>query len=241
MIDLSKFDQKYVEVTDIWGDTYVGVADFWCAEFCGCEFGKEEDAIKIEDLLLYVSQIRSIAETTPHGTAEIWTERLILRKYREDDAEQLYKYIGTDPDVEKYSGWNPYKTPEDAKKTVEEYIRRYREDEHFYAWIMDSEDVVYGIIGAYDYKDGEIEVGFTVVYDVRGRGYATEALKAVLKHLTENEEISCVTAWCAADNTGSRKAMENAGMKLVRMKKNGLEAGGRLYDKLTYKYHRKNG
>ena len=39
--------------------------------------------------------------------------------------------------------------------------------------------------------------------------------KKVLEYLTENEGISCVTAWCAAENIGSRRVLEKSGMKLV--------------------------
>ena len=67
-----------------------------------------------------------------------------------------------------------------------------------------------GTIGAYDYKDDTIEVGMSVKRDCWGHGYAAEALKAALEYLTEHENISCVTAWCAADNIGSGKAMEKA-------------------------------
>ena len=101
---------------------------------------------------------------------------------------------------------------------------------------MDVDDVVVGTVGAYDYQDGRIEVGVSVVKGWRGRGFATEALRKVLVYLTENEGIPCVTAWCAADNTGSRRAMEKAGMQLVRTEKGGLSAGGNVYDKLIYEY-----
>lgn len=50
-----------------------------------------------------------------HGSAELWTDHLILRRYRLDDAEQLYKSLGTDSEMNKYSGWNPYASLEMAQ------------------------------------------------------------------------------------------------------------------------------
>ena len=70
----------------------------------------------------------------------------------------------------------------------------------------------------------------------QGRGLAAEALKKVLEYLTETEGIPCVTAWCAAENIGSQRTLEKAGMKLVRSEKDGLAVEGRVYDKLTYEY-----
>ena len=99
---------------------------------------------------------------------------------------------------------------------------------------MDIDDVIVGTIGAYDFEDDHIEVGFSVVPGWQGRGLATEALKKVLEYLTDNEGIPRVTAWCAAENIGSQRVLEKAGMKLVRTEKDGLTVGDKVYDKLIY-------
>ena len=177
----------------------------------------------------------SIEEIEAHGTVELWTERMILRRYRPEDADSLYQYLGTDPSMYAYSGWNPYATLEMAQETVRGFIASY-DDEHVYSWIMDIDDAIVGTIGAYDYKDDQIEVGFSVVKDWQGRGLATAALKKVLEYLTGNEGISCVTAWCADENIGSQKVLEKAGMKFLCTEKNALTVGDRVYDKLTYEY-----
>ena len=232
-MDLSKFDGKHVRVTDKWGETFTGMAHYGNYNFLECEYGGKEDGIFIEDCLIYNSQIVSIEEIEVHGTAELWTERLILRRYRLEDADDLYRYLGTDPAMYKYSGWNPYATREMAQETVRRFIDSY-DDEHSYSWVMDIDDVIVGTIGAYDYKDDHIEVGFSIEPGWQGRGLATEALKKVLEYLTENEGILCVTAWCAADNVGSKRVLEKAGMKLAGTEKNGLTVGDKVYDKLIY-------
>ena len=234
-MDLSKYDGKHVRITDKWGETYTGMAEYGNHDFLECEYGGEEDGIFIEDSLIYNSQIVSIEEIEVHGTVELWTDRMLLRRYRPEDAQALYRYLGTDPAMYKYSGWNPYATLEMAQETVREFIGSYG-DEQSYSWVMDVDDGIVGTIGAYDFKDDQIEVGFSVVKGWQGRGLATAALKKVLEYLTENEGISCVTAWCAAENIGSRKVLEKAGMRLVSEEKDGLLVGDRVYDKLVYEY-----
>ena len=236
-MNLSEYEQKYVRVKTIYGDIVTGLARYDDEEFLREEWGGDEDGIFIEDFLIYNSQIESIEEIEVHGTAELWTERLILRRYCLEDAEPLHRYLGSDPAMVQYSGWNPYATLEKAQETVRQFIDSYH-DEHFYSWIMDVDDVVVGTIGAYDYEDDRIEVGFSVVRGWQGRGLATEALKKVLEYLTKNEGISCVTAWCAAENIGSRRVLEKSGMRLVRTDQNGLAVGEKVYDKLTYEYRR---
>lgn len=187
-MDLSKYEEKYVRVKDTYGHVFTGLASYGNCEFLMHEYGGDEEGIFIEDVLIYNSQIAVIEEIKVHGTAELKTERMTLRRYCPEDAETLYRRLGTDPEMIRYTGWNPYATPEIAQETVNRFIAGY-DDEHAYSWVMDVDDVLIGTIGAYDYEDDYIEAGFSVVRDWQGRGYATEALKRVLGYLTENEEI----------------------------------------------------
>ena len=234
-MDLSKYDGKHVRITDKWGETFTGMAEYGNYDFLECEYGGEEDGIFIEDCLIYNSQIVFIEEIEVHGTVELWTEQLTLRRYRPEDAEPLYRRLGTDPAMYQYSGWKPYATLEMAQETVRRFIDSY-DDERSYSWVMDVDDVLIGTIGAYDYKNDRIEVGFSVDGSWQGRGLATEALRKVLEYLTENEGISCVTAWCASENIGSERVLEKAGMKLVQTEQGGLAVGDKVYDKMTFEY-----
>lgn len=236
-MDLSKYEGKHVRIRDIYGSVFTGIAGYGNYEFLMHEYGGDEDGIFIEDYLVYNSQIASIEEITVHGTAELWTERMTLRRYCPEDAEPLYRRLGSDPEMYRYSGWNPYATPEMARETVGRFIAGYQ-DEHTYSWVMDVDDVLIGTIGAYDYQGDRIEVGYSVVKAWQGRGYATEALRKVLAYLTENEGIACVTAWSATENIGSCRVLEKAGMRLVRREEGALAVGDKTYDKLTYGYRK---
>ena len=45
------------------------------------------------------------------------TKRLILRKWTEEDAENLYKYA-KDPDVGPAAGWPPHKSIEESRAVI---------------------------------------------------------------------------------------------------------------------------
>ena len=96
MMNLSEYDGKYVRIRDTFGEVFSGRASYGNAEFLECEWGQDEDGIFIEDVLICNSQIESIEEIVPHGSAELWTEHLVLRRYHPDDVEQLHEYFGTD-------------------------------------------------------------------------------------------------------------------------------------------------
>ena len=85
-----------------------------------------------------------------------------------------------------------------------------------------------------DPETDSIEVGCSIERKSWGNGFAGEALRAVIRYLTEQEGIRCVKAWCAADNVGSRKVMERVGMTRVSTEKGALVIDGREYDKQNY-------
>ena len=93
-LDLSKYDGKHVRIADIYGETFTGMAHYGVYEFLMHEYGGDEDGLFIEDYLIYNSQIALIDEIEVHGTVELWTERMTLRRYRPEDAEPLYLRLG---------------------------------------------------------------------------------------------------------------------------------------------------
>ena len=171
------------------------------------------------------------------GTVELKTDRLFLRKHHSEDAAILFNMFDSDPKMFEYSGWNPYQTEAMAKETIESFIKNYG-DPHFYSWGIMHEGKLIGTIGAYDYDADKswIEIGMSIERASWGQGFATEALTAVLRYLTEHENVKTVSAWCASDNIGSRKVMEKSGMQMVRADKGALEISGQTYDKLTFEY-----
>lgn len=172
-----------------------------------------------------------------HGTVKLETGRLVLRRYRIEDAEILYRELGRDEAMSRYSGWNSYATEEMAEATVRKFIDSYRDD-RFYGWAVEYGGILVGTAGAYDYdrETDSIEVGISIIRSFWGHGFASEALTEILRYLTKNEGIGCVKAWCAAENTGSAKAMEKAGMKQVGCDAGGLSVGEKSYDRLLFEY-----
>ena len=171
------------------------------------------------------------------GTITLRTQRLLLRRHVPGDAGLLYRNFGTNAAMYRYSGWNPYASPEQARETVQRFIDSYA-DPGFYSWAIECEGRMIGTIGAYDpdpEKD-QIEVGFSIEQASWGKGYAAEALRSVLEYLTVQEGIARVTAWCASDNIASGRTMEKAGMRLSGIDAGGLEIDGQRYDKLDFVY-----
>ena len=126
-----------------------------------------------------------------------------------------------------------------AEETVHRFIDSYKHVD-FYGWAIEYQGMLIGTIGAYDYvpEKNQIEIGLSIARNFWGNGFATEALIRVIEFLTGHEQIRTVTAWCAAENTGSKKALQKAGMKQTHVIKNGLDIEGKTHDQLFFSYTR---
>lgn len=155
---------------------------------------------------------------------DLKTERLILRREKLEDAEILYKFLGCDAEMSKYTGWNPYITLVSARKKIEEDIRN-SENKDFYSWVIQFKDEIVGTIGAYDYEPqtNSIEIGYSIFRNAWGKGYATEALSEVIRYLFEEKSMNKVHAWSHRENIASQKVLEKVGMKREGIKKSSDE------------------
>jgi RimJ/RimL family protein N-acetyltransferase len=65
-----------------------------------------------------------------------------------------------------------------------------------------------------DFK--EVELGYALLPEFRGAGYATEAVRAVLSIAFEALDVPCVRARCNLDNDASARVLARCGMREVR-------------------------
>jgi RimJ/RimL family protein N-acetyltransferase len=134
------------------------------------------------------------------------TERLILRKFDENDIAALFDIFG-DIEVNAYLPWFPLKSLEDAKIFLEE---RYRQPSGYeYAICLKSDNIPIGYIhiGGGDSYD----FGYGLRKEYWHKGIVTEACKAAVKQL-EKSGIPYITATHDVNNPRSGNVMKNIGM-----------------------------
>jgi ribosomal-protein-alanine N-acetyltransferase len=88
-------------------------------------------------------------------------------------------------------------------------------EEKFGVWVIIERDTatVVGDIGFMGPPglDGSIEVGYSVIPDRRGRGYATEAARAIVDWALRQPGVRMVVAGCDKDNVPSVRTLERIG------------------------------
>ena len=139
----------------------------------------------------------------------IETERLVLRPWREDDAESLYKYA-SEPEVGLSAGWPPHTSVEDSLNVLRTKLIK---DTTWAITVKPSDEPV-GSIGIFPGKQpeqrGEYETGYWLGKTFWGRGYVPEAVRALLGLYFS---FGAERIWCAhADfNQRSRRVIEKVG------------------------------
>ena len=64
-------------------------------------------------------------------------------------------------------------------------------------------------------EDGNMEFGYSIVPEYRGKGYATEVARAMIEWAFDQPGVKRVTADCLADNYASIRVLEKAGMRQI--------------------------
>ena len=151
------------------------------------------------------------------GTKKLETNRLILRKFKIEDANCMYNNWACNPNVSKYVTWEPHKDVSETKALLEEWIKKYN-DIDTYKWVAEIKDTK-EIIGSIDVvskkflKFGACEIGYCYGEKYWNKGYATECLIAVMKYLFDECDAYVINAKHLSENPASGKVMQKCGMK----------------------------
>ena len=150
------------------------------------------------------------------GTRTIETERLRLRRFTMDDAEDMYRSWACDPQVTKYLTWPAHESAEVSRAILALWIPQY-EDGAFFNWAIEWKEtgaVIGNISVVRLFEELEAaDIGYCLGRAFWGRGIMTEALRAVMAFLFDEAGLNRVAASHDANNPGSGRVMEKAGMR----------------------------
>jgi len=160
----------------------------------------------------------------------IETDRLLLRLPTADDAAPLLRQL-EDPEVMRYIGHGETGTIEDAIEQVEKMLRAWHDDGFGrFVVVRRADRSLIGRVGllAWDpatWRNGtrrelgeqaEIELGWTLERAAWGRGYATEAARAVRDWALREVQPRRIISLIHADNSRSARVAERLGARPER-------------------------
>ena len=141
------------------------------------------------------------------------TKRVILRPWKDEDADELYKYA-KDPRVGPMAGWPPHTSVENSR----EIIRGVLSDPETYAVVLKSTGKPVGSVGimiqgkgSAPMKAHEAEIGYWIGVPYWGQGLIPEAVCLLQRRCFE--ELGCTAIWCGYfdGNEKSRSVQEKCG------------------------------
>ena len=167
----------------------------------------------------------------------IRTERLLIRPFRLDDVGAFVAWRN-DPDVAKYQDWLLPYSMEEAEKTVSELIDMDgpKDKEWWMAVVANPDtDEPLGELAVHLTWDGRTaEVGYTFAKAQWGKGYAVEALAALVDYLFEEVKVTRQFGMLDPDNPASAMVLERTGFLFEGHTKSSFWLGDDVTDDWIY-------
>ena len=138
------------------------------------------------------------------------TKRLILRPWREEDGEELYRYASS-PEVGPAAGWPAHASVEESR----EIIRTVLSAPETYAVCLKEDGLPIGSVGFHRNdlaeEEDEYELGYWIGNPFWGRGLIPEASREMLRHAFL--DLGMRRIWCGyyEGNQKSRRVQDKLG------------------------------
>lgn len=150
------------------------------------------------------------------------TERLILRPWHEDDAEDLYLYA-QDPRVGPSAGWPPHTSVDNSRDIISTVLST----TGTFAVVRKSTGRPAGSIGltvgagsSLKLPSDEAEIGFWIGVPFWGQGLIPEAVRALAGYGFEEMSLKKIWAGYFDGNEKSRRAQEKCGFVYSHTREN---------------------
>jgi RimJ/RimL family protein N-acetyltransferase len=143
----------------------------------------------------------------------IATERLLLRRFRAADAATLADYR-SDPDVARYQSWDAPFPLLRAETAVANFMASDPDKAGWFQYAIErlEDKVLIGDVAVHLHDNlKQAELGFTLAKAYQKKGFAAEAVGAVLDRLFRVQGLHKVTGECDARNKDSAGLMERLG------------------------------
>lgn len=150
------------------------------------------------------------------GTKTINTKRLVLRRFKIEDADAMFKNWASNDNVTKFLTWPTHSSVEVTKKVLGEWVESYSDIKTYHwALTLKGKDEVIGDLSVtkMDEECATVELGWCMSEDYWGQGLMPEAALAVRDYLFDEVGCNRIGAIHDTNNPKSGRVMQKIGMK----------------------------
>lgn len=169
---------------------------------------------------------------------QIITDRLIVRTFEKTDLMEFEKLL----DIPEVPGWQMQKNR--SADFLNWQISNYNTMDIINGAVClgcfeKATGKILGAAGAGEHDDlHETEIFYQLLPEARGKGYATEAAKAITKWALDNFDIPYIIGTADVDNIPSQKVLENCGYELIDERTLLVHITNKKYDFRYYRCYR---
>lgn len=167
---------------------------------------------------------------------KIRTERLFLRPLALGDAPALFA-ARSDPQVMRYWDWPEQTSVEQVEQIIADHFCEVEDGNVLWWAVALSEDgpaIGECDLSEIDHHHGRAEVGFLFARAHWGKGYAREAMQAVIGHAFDTMKLERLWARFHAGNDASRRLLERLGFGYEGTLRSHIMRGGERRDCMIY-------
>lgn len=150
------------------------------------------------------------------GTKTLETERLILRKFKDEDASDLFNNWASDSNVTKYLTWPTHENLDTSKYVIGLWLNEYSNSDH-YNWCIELKEDGQAIgsisVVSIDENVEAVEIGYCIGKEYWDKGIVTEAFLSIIKFLFEEVDVKRIVAKHDTNNPASGAVMKKCGLK----------------------------
>lgn len=149
------------------------------------------------------------------GTITLETARLILRRFRTEDAEQMYHNWASEDEVTRFLTWPTHPNADITRQIIGQWIKEYEKND-YYNWAIELKETgeIIGSISVVSIREdiSEAMLGYCMGTKWWGKEIMPEAGGAVIKYLFEQIGANRIGATHDKNNPKSGRVMQKLGM-----------------------------
>ena len=172
------------------------------------------------------------------GTVRLETERLILRRFVSEDAQEFFDNWACDPEVARYVTWPAHESAAVTRDLLEQdWIPRYaRPDYYNWAIVWKGTGTVIGNVECFEPREsvGELRLGYCMSRQFWGRGIMPEAVREIIRFLFFEVGANRIQAEHDTRNPKSGRVMQKCGMQYEGTLRQKIRTTAGLADECVY-------
>lgn len=163
------------------------------------------------------------------STPIIISERIELRPLKPDDADEVFKWFG-DECVTKYLPFNTFMTVDEVRDSLTRIVGSDNDYSYNFGYVLRESNLLIGNGNIYHKEAANAwSMGFMIRYDYWNKGYATEAVRAMINFICEKKSAKRFVAKYSDENPASGKVLEKCGLHFDHYEKYGSADGKKIF------------